>query len=74
MSNHLYGKKFQKCKTNKCINNRKISSGGFLGFGYARCWAINKHVTIKDESGRTYPNKANTFLRRSTMDVLVVLV
>jgi hypothetical protein len=56
------------------INSKRKLGGGFLGFDYAGCWAINKPVIIEDESGRTYPNKANTFLRRNTKDVSVVLI
>jgi hypothetical protein len=45
-----------------------------LGFGYARCWVVNKSATIEDECGRIDLNKANTFPRRSFRDVLMVLV
>ncbi len=63
LSNHLYGKtRSRKLATNKCTNNR-ISCCGFLSFGYARCWAINKPTTIENESGKTNPNKVNTFPR-----------
>jgi hypothetical protein len=64
-------KQIQKNKTSKC---RRKSNGGFLGFAYARCWVVNKLETIEDEGGKTYPNKANTFLRKCTKDVLVTLV
>jgi hypothetical protein len=37
MSNHLYGKKIPKSRTNMCINSRRKSSGGFLGFDYVGC-------------------------------------
>jgi hypothetical protein len=71
--NHLYGKrKSKKCKTNKCTNNKRRSSGGFLSFGFARRWAINKLATIEDESGRIDPNKADTSPRKSTKDLVMV--
>jgi hypothetical protein len=73
LSNHLYGKtRSRKPATNRCTNNKK-SSCDFLGFGYARCWVVNKPTTIEDESGKTNPNKANTF-PNNTKDLLVVLV
>jgi hypothetical protein len=57
-----------------CTNSRRKSGNGFLGFGYARCWVVNKPTTIEDESGNTNPNEANIFLRRSIEVILVVLV
>jgi hypothetical protein len=56
------------------INNKRILGCGFLGFGYVRCWDVNKPSTVEDESGKTNPNKVNTFPRRSTKDLLVVLI
>jgi hypothetical protein len=71
--NNLYGKKkSKKNKTNKCTNNKRRSGGGFLGFGSAKRWAINKLATIEDESGRIDPNKANTSPRKSTKDLVIV--
>ncbi len=35
-----------------------------MGFGYARCWAVNKPTTIEDERGKTNPNKGNTSLSK----------
>jgi hypothetical protein len=57
-----------------CINSKKRLGSGFLGFGYARCRDVNKPTTIEDESGQTNPNKANTFPRKNTMNLLVVMV
>ncbi len=65
--------KIQKSRTNKCINNKRKLGGGFLGFGYTGCWAVNKPTTIEDESGKTNPNEANIFPRKNTMNLLVVL-
>ncbi len=48
--------------------------GGFLGFGSARLWAINKLETIEDESGRIDQNKAKNFPIKSTKDLVMVLV
>jgi hypothetical protein len=70
---HLYGICFLKTRTNKCSNNKTSLGNGFLGFGYARYWVVNKLATIENESDIIDPNKVNTFPRRSTKDVLVVL-
>jgi hypothetical protein len=45
-----------------------------LGFGSERLWVINKLATIEDESGRIDPNKANTFPKKSTRDLVMVLI
>jgi hypothetical protein len=45
-----------------------------LGFSYAGGWVVNKSVTIENESGKIDLNKGNIFPRRSTRDVLMVLV
>jgi hypothetical protein len=75
MSNHLYGQtKSKKIGLTNVLKVKNILGCDFLGFGYARCWVVNKPTTIEDESGKTNPNKANTFPRRSTWDLLVVLV
>jgi hypothetical protein len=60
--------------TNKCTNSKRRSGGGFLGFGSIRLWAINKLATIEDESGRIDPNKADTFPKKNTRDLMMVLV
>ncbi len=60
LSGHLW-----KTKNNMCTNSRRRLGNGFLGFGYAGCWVVNKPTTIEDESDKTnYPNKTNTFLRK----------
>jgi hypothetical protein len=45
-----------------------------LGFVYVRSGAINKPTIGKNESGKIDLNKANTFSRRGTRGLLVVLV
>jgi hypothetical protein len=45
-----------------------------LGFVYARNWVVNQPTTIKNKNGKIDSNKANTFSRRGTKDLLVVLV
>jgi hypothetical protein len=57
-----------------CTNTGRKLGNGFLGFGYVGCWAVNKLATIEDENDKTDPNKANIFPRRSTKDIMVVLV
>jgi hypothetical protein len=57
-----------------CINSRRRSCNGFLSFGYGGCWIVNKPTTIEDESDRIDPNKANIFPKRSTEDILVILI
>jgi len=72
--NHLYGKiKFRKLGLGGCASNRKRLSCGFLGFSLQK---VRHSISLqyKNESGRTHLNKANTFLKRSTKDLLVVLV
>jgi hypothetical protein len=69
LSGHLW-----KTKNNMCTNSRRRLGNGFLGFGYAGCWVVNKPTTIENESGRIDPNKVSIFPRSSTKDILVVLV
>jgi hypothetical protein len=67
-------RKSKKTRPTSVPITKKRSGGGFLGFGYARCWAINKPTRIEDESDKIDPNRANTFPRRSTKDLMIILI
>jgi hypothetical protein len=45
-----------------------------LRFWLCRELGLNQPMTIKNESGKTHLDKANTFLRRNTKDFLVIIV
>jgi hypothetical protein len=57
-----------------CANSKRSLGYGCLGFVYAKSWVINEPTTIKNESGKTHLDNVNTFLKRSTKDLLMVLV
>ncbi len=59
---------------NKHVINRRKLGCGCLGFVYVGSWAINQPTTIKNESDKIDSNKVNTFLKRGTNELLVVLV
>jgi hypothetical protein len=57
-----------------CVNSKRRLGCNCLGFVYAGNWAINEPTTIKNEGGKIHSDNANTFLKRSTKDLLEVLV
>jgi hypothetical protein len=59
---------------NRHANNRRRSNYGHLGFVYVGSWVVNQPTIVKNENGKIASNKANTFLKKGTKDLLVVLV
>jgi hypothetical protein len=57
-----------------CADSKRRLSCNCLGFVYARNWVINEPTIAKNESGKNHLDNANTFLKWSTNDLLVVLV
>jgi hypothetical protein len=59
---------------NTHANNRKRSNYGHLGFVYVESWVVNQPTIVKTENGKIDSNKANTFSKKGTKDLLVVLI